>query len=981
MHSSTHQHVYATNLRQNFGYPLRNPKPNSRLGQPYVKEGLQIGDVGYVDDYGEFIRLFNIKFPLPNKEKLPEEFHNRSLNPPDNLIEFTEPVAEQALWPGKVFKSGVNQNLKDSSGATYKFTSTSKTGAILILPDGAILSKLEDKQKLEEFRQHAMKYALQWCIYAQRDSLYLITSAYKTKTWTLGSFYDGSSGGEIHVNRQPRDDTPEYVWTCEFNVDDQQGPGNNSDVNQTVLIKGFKITARQDWFRKIERVQRPEWWFARVFTAVWPIRKSWKWLSRTKIEHFPTRNLSQPTHPLDVVNRVLFDKNPDAQVVVTHDNAWIEMLEKGLPDADLLQEDRLREFIEHEYTWHLDSEHRAVYLQRKVEGTHSQPEAVPNVEDSHILSALGDGQQVAITNMRLECLYVDPIYAGVCILVQIGSTMRKTENKSHASVIDWDDVIMLPSHLPIKVTVCGAFQLGSPLGTREICVTKTISITDLSGDNHLVRLFVGEAKSSSLLITLVRHCSHFETHSSHDENPVFVEKTKLGFRALYSHHDKPQKEYLEGALECFRCALEQCNLNSACRATALFNLATSEFIRCQADGTYSELITPIELYGETLKLRDYGDPDRTATSLLLAQALLLRYGREPECDESLVRQIEDLLAEIQPDGSREHQTADAILRTCRFYQAIHSGNPAQVDQLLRVAGNLEPHAYVSPYGFSYWPHILHKLGVTLWTRFQVSSNLSDLDQSVALNEEALRLIPEGHHDQASIVACLGPSLLRLLEVRGDLKDLDMSAGLTWLGNMVVTELDNIPSAASSSWHSLRDQIWLMSAAYTATFTLVHEPMPTPWRTPELQNLLDEWIEQDGITEKCEKLLKVLLSFLRGEGEKKMQEMLLTKVKWPFKEHKIEETMQVLHGYMPYFHRIVSSTLKWMDELGPAAEHQIQPSSSSLPVYHLRPPPSYLRNRFSEVLLNTDGVDGYPIGLTSDIEGSEASGGLSIPGVW
>ena len=113
MDSSTHQHVYAANLRQNFGYPLRNPKPNSRLGQPYVNEGFQIGDVGYVDDYGEFIWLFNIKFPLPGKEKLPEEFHDRSLNPPDELIEFAQPVAEQAIKLEKVFMAGVVPNLEE----------------------------------------------------------------------------------------------------------------------------------------------------------------------------------------------------------------------------------------------------------------------------------------------------------------------------------------------------------------------------------------------------------------------------------------------------------------------------------------------------------------------------------------------------------------------------------------------------------------------------------------------------------------------------------------------------------------------------------------------------------------------------------------------------------------------------------------------------------------------------------------------------
>ena len=165
--------------------------------------------------------------------------------------------------------------------ATYDFTATSKAGALLILPEGATLFKLEDKQKLEEFRQHAVQHALQWCRYARRDSLYLITAAYKTKTWTLGSFYDGSLGGKILVHRQSHDGTAMYRWQYQFNVDDQQGPGNNCDVNQTVLMKGFKITVRWDWFPVIERVERSERWFARVLAPLWLIRKFRKWLSQT----------------------------------------------------------------------------------------------------------------------------------------------------------------------------------------------------------------------------------------------------------------------------------------------------------------------------------------------------------------------------------------------------------------------------------------------------------------------------------------------------------------------------------------------------------------------------------------------------------------------------------------------------------------------------------------------------------------------------
>ena len=45
--------------------------------------------------------------------------------------------------------------------------------------------------------------------------------------------------------------------------------------------------------------------------------------------------------------------------------------------------------------------------------------------------------------MRLENLDIGHIYAGVCVLIQFGSTKRGTTNKPHATIIEWDDEIIL----------------------------------------------------------------------------------------------------------------------------------------------------------------------------------------------------------------------------------------------------------------------------------------------------------------------------------------------------------------------------------------------------------------------------------------------------------------------------------------------------------------------------------------------------------
>ena len=375
-----------------------------------------------------------------------------------------------------------------------------------------------------------------------------------------------------------------------------------------------------------------------------------------------------------------------------------------------------------------------------------------------------------------------------------------------------------------------------------------------------------------------------------------MEKTDLGFEAFYSYWDDPKEEYLERALESFQHALRQSGFDLTCRSTALFNLATSQFIRCRAYGTYSKLDEPIKLYEEALQSRGPGHPDRPATLLLLAQALLSRLGHE--YDESIAAQIEGLLTAIPPDGSRDRRTADTIIRTCRLYRLANARDPTEVDNSL--FGDLDPGIYSPPYGYFDRPNILHKLAVAAWVCFQLYANVGDLDRSIELSKEALCLIPDGHDDQGIIVACLGRSYLRLIEAREDLMDVDMSADFVELGKRVVTALGNISielAGVSSKKEELCEQIKLMLAADDAIRFIAQE-VSSP-RIPVVQSLIDEWSKEDGISTRCKRELGVLLSFLEGEGEAKMHE-LLANLDWPYKEYKTKETTQILQNHTRLF---------------------------------------------------------------------------------
>ncbi|KAG9308817.1 hypothetical protein JVU11DRAFT_11444 [Chiua virens] len=382
------------------------------------------------------------------------------------------------------------------------------------------------------------------------------------------------------------------------------------------------------------------------------------------------------------------------KLAVTHDNDWIGMLKDGLPLESLMEEGPLRSFMVKKYGYGLDHENNTVYLKRVSEDNgkgskncESEPSPEYTEETSDDSKPDDDpkppseNSRLVITHMRLESFGVEHIDAGVCVLVQFEPTERRTENKSHSDIIEWHDEIVLPSDQSVHVTVCGVFQLGSTLGIREISEKRIINTQDLRSTHKIRFRFGGVGSRSSLLITLERHFSPCETHFIHEEKSVFLEKTALGFDALYTHYRecKPPnssgREHLETAVGFFRDSLAQCD--STHRATACFNLATSELMRCQKNGIYSELDKAIDLYREALELRGHEDRDRIVSCLgnALLRAIHVR-GHLTDIDMSLglvelgnkvVSKLTDTTAEgtggpsEQPREQTEWTAADRLL--------------------------------------------------------------------------------------------------------------------------------------------------------------------------------------------------------------------------------------------------------------------------------------------------------------------------------
>lgn len=106
--SDSHQDVYSKHLlRSGYGYPLRTPEPMSTLPPKYQDHGLQIGDVGIVDDDGQFDVLFNIC----RREDNPIQSHGVPKNFQPVLPDAIKTV-ESAISAGPIRSLGIREILR-----------------------------------------------------------------------------------------------------------------------------------------------------------------------------------------------------------------------------------------------------------------------------------------------------------------------------------------------------------------------------------------------------------------------------------------------------------------------------------------------------------------------------------------------------------------------------------------------------------------------------------------------------------------------------------------------------------------------------------------------------------------------------------------------------------------------------------------------------------------------------------------------------
>ncbi|KAF8139625.1 hypothetical protein EV363DRAFT_1310151 [Boletus edulis] len=400
--------VYSRCLPGAYGYPLWTPELKIQLRESYQLEGLKIGDVGIVSvNDGSFDVLFNITLPRneqPYPKLVREDFAPVILDPEADIATQLHAVPAHDVISSasiELVSREFHSCEQKPPRVDYDFSLPMEDGAVLILPEGAQSCDLANEKR---FLDEAIQHAVDWyeCAteeagrFVHNDTLYLITGFHKTRSWSLGAAGRSTSSrqnrrsvkfqvGQIDRNG---DTAAAYLWSATHGFSGRVGPMSMipnhtlngracKGVNQTVFIRGFRITVNKILFLKIVSVKTRRGNFFRFRSRLANLlshRRSESTQSSgtegvtdnevdqdvlvnhgrlhadTHITIDRVADVCQVSHPGDSINQYLLKKEPRAVAALTHDRLWIEMLQTGLLElADFSRQERLEKVLSTNY--------------------------------------------------------------------------------------------------------------------------------------------------------------------------------------------------------------------------------------------------------------------------------------------------------------------------------------------------------------------------------------------------------------------------------------------------------------------------------------------------------------------------------------------------------------------------------------------------------------------------------------------------------
>ncbi|KAJ7476138.1 hypothetical protein FB451DRAFT_268229 [Mycena latifolia] len=354
-------------LYQKRGFPLYMPDPQKNLPAEYRTSGVRIGHVGRVTPEGAFDPFFNIYYSAEhpiNSRGVPENFVPLPMYREEDVFPVDRKPGDYVSTPS-VQESDLLSSASQFLGREFLFTCKGPDGALLALPHGSRLQKLEN---LEGMRRYAAKNAESWYKYANapeglgrrlvNGSLYLITGWEKSESWGMATFQNLGVEKEFQLSFDPYPDPDagfNYRWRRGTPARTKDGIGSSHEgqnlMNQTLFIHGFSISLGEGIWGKlfpdvsINKIADSQFQKSHSNFVPFSSQASSSFVfsllglgasygERTKADHQSDEvQISEisPTpsvfHPSKIINDYLLREAPQATVAITHDDDWCRIFQ------------------------------------------------------------------------------------------------------------------------------------------------------------------------------------------------------------------------------------------------------------------------------------------------------------------------------------------------------------------------------------------------------------------------------------------------------------------------------------------------------------------------------------------------------------------------------------------------------------------------------------------------------------------------------
>ncbi|KAJ7649970.1 hypothetical protein FB45DRAFT_886457 [Roridomyces roridus] len=345
------------------GFPLYVPAPQRNLPEEYQRKGISIGDVGRVTPEGVFDFFFNVYLASDhpvNCGLVPEEFVPLAPFLDQDILELDFERDSHVASPS-VLAWGPYHFSDD-----FRFTCKGPRGAVLALPLGSRLMKL---QNVEDMRRYAARNAESWYRYIngsrgrglRNGGLHLVTGFEKSWEGGLASFQNIGAGSEFSLVFRPMDhrfQTGTPAITKSF-----QTPPDNP-VNHTVFFHGFTISLGEGiWGRLLGTVEVSDaaispkspssivpfgsqsslisWIVNLSIGAGSSGGKTYSGKDGEEVTLSDLASIPEIFHPSRLVNNFILDQVPNAEVVITHDEDWCDIISENGVESIQEQKDLL----------------------------------------------------------------------------------------------------------------------------------------------------------------------------------------------------------------------------------------------------------------------------------------------------------------------------------------------------------------------------------------------------------------------------------------------------------------------------------------------------------------------------------------------------------------------------------------------------------------------------------------------------------------